>query len=262
MNKPTVLTQSELPPEAIPPHLPLRNYYAAEDARQTTINDLFDHVAHNYNWISQVLSFGTGNWHRETMLLQAGLSEGMCILDVACGPGTISRHAQKIVKRDGYVVGLDPSMGMLKEAQRNGLAYVSRGLAEYLPFSSGTFDFVVMGYALRHVSDLRHTFDEYFRVLKPGGKILILELSRPRSSLHHFLAKFFLKTVIPRIAHLKTRNEESYKVMRYFWDTIEHCVSPETILEALEASHFQEVKVAAQQGGLVKDFSAVKPQPA
>lgn len=58
---------------------------------------------------------------------------------------------------------------------------ILRGMAEHLPFSDGTFDFVLMGYALRHVSDLQHTFNEYWRVLKLGGRIVILEISRPNS---------------------------------------------------------------------------------
>ena len=244
----------------IPPHIPLNEYYSAENVRQATINDLFDHVAHNYNWISQVLSFGTGSWYRQMTLTQAGLSKGMNVLDVACGPGTVGHHAEKIVKPTGFVVGLDPSLGMLKEAQQNGITYLSRGVAENLPFNACIFDFVVMGYALRHVSDLRHTFEEYFRVLKPGGRILILELSRPHSSLQRQIVKFFLKSVIPRIAHFKSQNEESYTIMRYFWDTIENCVSPETILNALEASNFVQARVSAQYGGLIKDFSAIKPQ--
>ncbi|WP_454063591.1 class I SAM-dependent methyltransferase [Candidatus Nitrospira salsa] len=240
------------------PHPMLNDYYALDSQRQSTINQLFDQVAPDYYWISQALSFGSGNWHRTNTLRQSGFSQGMNVLDVACGPGTVARCAQDLVKPEGYVVGHDPSRGMLQEAKKNGLRRLSQGLAEHLPFQDSIFDRVTMGYALRHVSDLQHTFTEYFRVLKPGGRVLILEISRPRSLVQMRLAKFFLKTIIPRIARYKTRNQEALTIMEYFWDTIEHCVSPEIILTTLKRSGFSQVNVAEFCGGLIKDYHATK----
>ena len=161
------------------PHPALTDYYATAEQRQGILAHLFDQVAPDYNWISQLLSFGSGNRHRKNTLQRAGLKRGMKVLDVACGPGTVGRCALTLVGPNGGVVGLDPSTGMLKEAKKNSLLCLTQSLAEFLPFQEATFDFVTMGYALRHVSDLRHTFNEFFRVLKPGGIMLILEISRP-----------------------------------------------------------------------------------
>ena len=104
----------------------------------------------------------------------------MSLLDIACGTGVLAAHAQSIVGVRGFVVGLDPSPGMLREARGRGVLKLVRGVAESLPLESERFDLLSMGYALRHVSDLRATFGEYRRVLRPGGKVLILEISRPR----------------------------------------------------------------------------------
>ncbi len=245
----------------IRPHPKLGNYYPDESQRQDTINRLFDRVAPDYNWISQVLSFGSGNWHRTRTLRHSGLAAGMNVLDVACGPGTVSLCANSLIKPNGYVVGLDPSRGMLEEAQKNGMTYLSQGIAEQLPFQDSTFDFVTMGYALRHVSNLEQTFSEYFRVLRPGGTVLILEIARPHSAFQHRLTKIFLRGIVPRIARYKTGNQESLKVMQYFWDTIEHCVSQETILKSLDSSHFRQMKVSSFLGGLIRDYCAIKPEP-
>ena len=185
----------------------------------------------------------------------------MKVLDVACGPGTVGRCAVNLVGPKGCVVGLDPSIGMLQEAKKNSLLHVTRGLAEHLPFQDSVFDFVTMGYALRHVSDLPYTFQEYLRVLKPGGTLLILEISRPHSAFQFYLAKFFLKMVVPRFAQMKTRNQESLKIMRYFWDTIEHCVSPEQIIAAINEAGFIQSHVSEIAGGLIRDYSATKASP-
>jgi len=249
------------PSNQLAPHPLLKDYYNAEEQRQGIINSLFDRIAPDYDWICQVLSFGSGKWHRMKTLRRLGLCQGMKVLDVACGPGTVGRCAVNMVGPSGCVVGLDPSIGMLQEAKKNSLLHVTRGLAENLPFQESVFDFVTMGYALRHVSDLPHTFQEYFRVLKPGGSLLILEISRPHSAFQFHLAKFFLKMVVPRIAQMKTRNQESLQIMRYFWDTIEHCVSPEQIISAIKKAGFVQSNVSEIAGGFIRDYTASKALP-
>ncbi|UCE63336.1 MAG: class I SAM-dependent methyltransferase [Nitrospirota bacterium] len=244
----------------LPPHPWLPEYYQGKDQRQGIINSLFDRIAPDYDWISQFLSFGSGKWHRQSTLRRLGLSQGMKVLDVACGPGTVGRCAKNLVGSSGFVVSLDPSLGMLQEAKKNSLPYLTQGLADHLPFHESTFDFVTMGYALRHVSDLPHTFKEYFRVLKPGGTVLILEISRPHSTIHFQFTKFFLKTVVPRMAQLRTRNHQALTLMRYFWDTIENCVSPHQILSAMEETGFVRSNVSEMAGGLIRDYIAWKPR--
>jgi len=258
MNTTTPFTVNAPEQPTTKPHPALNDYYSLDSQRQGTINQLFDHIAPDYHWISQMLSFGSGNWHRTKTLRQSGISQGMNVLDVACGPGTVARCAQALVKPEGWVIGHDPSHGMLQEAKKQGLRRLSQGIAEHLPFQDSTFDRITMGYALRHVSDLQQTFTEYFRVLKPGGEVLILEISRPRSQLQLRLTKFFLKTIVPRIAGYKTRNQEALTIMQYFWDTIENCVSPEIILKSLKQSGFSQVNVAEFCGGLIRDYHATK----
>jgi demethylmenaquinone methyltransferase/2-methoxy-6-polyprenyl-1,4-benzoquinol methylase len=252
---------SQNPPNSLPPHPLLGDYYQQENQRQGIINSLFDHVAPDYEWISQLLSFGSGKWHRQATLRRLRFSPGMKMLDVACGPGTVGRCAMEVVGSSGWIVGLDPSFGMLQEAKKSTLSCLTQGLAENLPFQESSFDFVTMGYALRHVSDLQNTFREYFRVLKPGGTLLILEISRPHSTIHFHFTKFFLKIVIPRIAQIKTRNKQALTLMRYFWDTIENCVPPHQIISAIEETGFIRSNVTEMAGGLIRDYVAWKPLP-
>jgi demethylmenaquinone methyltransferase/2-methoxy-6-polyprenyl-1,4-benzoquinol methylase len=244
---------------SLAPHPPLRDYYQTEEQRRKLLDLQFDHVAPDYNWITQASSFGSGKRYRREALKRSGLTAGDTILDIACGPGTVSICAQQIVGKTGSVVGLDPSIGMLAEAHKQGVSTVIQGKAEDLPFPDSTFDFISMGYALRHVTDLTHTFKEYLRVLKPGGQLLILEISRPDSFLPYQMSRFFLKRVIPWVAYLGTKNPHAHKLMKYYWDTIESCVTPEIILQALEDSGFTQNQQYTLFGGLLRDYSGCKP---
>lgn len=255
-DKPSVLPNGKS--NRLPPHPLLTDYYPTEEQRRGIIIPLFDRIAPDYDWIIQAMSFGSGRWHRGKTLHRVGLRQGMKVLDVACGPGTVGRCAIDLVGPNGCVVGLDPSRGMLQQAKRNSLQHLTQGLAEHLPFHDSTFDFVTMGYALRHVSDLQHTFGEYWRVLKPGGSLLILEIARPHSRIQFHLAKFFLKTVVPLVTQLKTRNQQAPKLMRYFWDTIENCVSADQIIIAMEKAGFVRSGVSELAGGLIRDYTASK----
>lgn len=246
----------KLPSSPSPPLASLLNYYASASDRRAFLRDHFDKTAPVYDWISQVLSFGTGQWYRREALARAGLESGMKVLDIACGPGTVTRCARTIVGKGGFVVGLDPSYSMLREARRQVEAGWVQGIAEYLPFSDDTFDLISMGYALRHVADLHAAFVEYSRVLKPGGKLLVMEISRPRHPLQFRLTRFYMRTIVPWITKVGTRNSHAYHLMQYFWDTIEACVAPQKIVEAMQRAGFSRVRVTAFCGGFIRDYSA------
>src|SRR4030095_13549096 len=146
--------------------------------------------------------------------------------DAGCGTGGVAAQAQRIVGSRGLVCGLDPSLAMLRQAAGHGVHRRVRGFAESLPFPGERFDMLSMGYALRHVADLRTTFQEYLRVLKPGGKLLLLEITPPASRLSHALLKLYMGRLVPLVARLRHRGRASGELMKYYWDTIESCVPP------------------------------------
>lgn len=242
----------------VPPHPPLSQYYGASSLRQSFLNDLFNSTATHYRRISKATGFGSGQWYRRWALRKAGLSEGMRVLDVACGPGLVAQCAADFVGPSGYVVGLDPSTGMLCEARKGTCRNLVQGVAETLPFQDSSFDFLSMGYALRHVSDLRVAFEEYSRVLKPRGVLLILEISRPRSAILLSLFRFYVKDVLRVVFVTVTRNQDMHTLMRYWWDTMEHCVPPEAILDALKDVGFEQCQMKEWLSGLLRDYRAVK----
>jgi demethylmenaquinone methyltransferase/2-methoxy-6-polyprenyl-1,4-benzoquinol methylase len=245
------------PPASLTPHPPLADYYATAESRRGFVRDIFNNTATDYDRVERVMAFGSGSWHRRRALVRAGLRPGMGVLDVAMGTGLVAREAMAIVGASGQVIGLDPSIGMVSEAKRTLALHAILGRAEQLPVRDASFDFLSMGYALRHVSDLDNTFREYFRVLKPGGCICLLEITRPRGRLALLCLRLYMKGIVPALTRLVTRRPETARLMEYYWDTIAACVPPATILAALARAGFADVQRHAELG-IFSAYTGVK----
>ncbi len=223
---------------SLPPHPPLSRYYRSETQRRQRLGSWFDRAAADYDWINLAMSAGFGSRYRRQALLRAGLAPGMSLLDAGAGTGTVAAAGQSIVGGGGRVVALDPSLGMLGRAPARGVARRVGGIAEALPFAAARFDRLSMGFALRHVADLRATFAEYRRVLAPGGVLLLLEITPPASAFAHRLLALYLGRVVPLLAGFGRGGSVTRELMEYYWDTIDRCVPPAVILAALADAGF------------------------
>ncbi len=240
------------------PHPVLKKYYESESERRPFVSALFDNAAEHYDWVCGIGSFGSGRFYRRWVLMQSGLRVGMKFLDVATGTGMIARGATRILHDPGAVIGLDPSGGMLREARKTLAIPLVQGTVEELPFANGHFDFLCMGYALRHVADLGVAFRECLRVLKPGGRVLILEITLPSSALGQRVFRVYFESVLPRVTRISTRSAQAELLMKYYWDTIAHCVPPAMILGVLKSSGFIDIQHRVR-GGLLSEYLGLKP---
>jgi len=240
-----------------PPHPILKSYYQTDGERQSFVIALFDGAAQYYDRVGQLMTLDFDSLYRRHALKRAGLRPGMKLCDVAVGTGRVARSAVRILHEPCAVIGLDPSSGMLREARKALSGPLVQGRAEELPFKDDLFDMLSMGYALRHVANLDAAFQEYCRVLKPGGRLLILEISRPRSRVIRWLIRAYFQQVLPLIMRVATRSEPAELLMKYYWDTIDLCVPPGTILEVLRRSGFVDVEHRSL-GGFVSEYGGVK----
>jgi demethylmenaquinone methyltransferase / 2-methoxy-6-polyprenyl-1,4-benzoquinol methylase len=243
---------------SLSPHPVLSAHYASEEDRVGYIRGLFDRTAGNYDRINAWMSLNRGEHYRMEALVRAGIHEGQRVLDCACGTGVMAAQAQTLVGVTGSVVALDPSLAMLAIAGTRGVQNRVSGIAERLPLPDASVDVVTMGYALRHVADLSITFTEFARVLRPGGRLLMLEMVPPRSSVGHLLAKLYLKYLVPTLASWLGGSGDARRLMQYYWDTVDQCVSPSVVIDALKDAGFDSVARSVKLA-LLTEYTACCP---
>jgi demethylmenaquinone methyltransferase/2-methoxy-6-polyprenyl-1,4-benzoquinol methylase len=226
------------------PHAPLPDYYEAGDAaaREAFLRKTFDDTAVDYDRLEKILGLGSGSWYRRQALLRAGLAPGMQVVDVGMGTGLVSREILKITGEPQRLVGVDPSAGMMGMAQFDQPVECRIGRAEEIPVPSASADFLVMGYALRHIADFAAAAAEFRRVLKPGGRLLVLEITRPEGRLAHLLLKGYMRGVVPAVARVVSRSPSTPLLWRYYWDTIEACVPPAQVVQTLANAGLADVQ--------------------
>jgi demethylmenaquinone methyltransferase / 2-methoxy-6-polyprenyl-1,4-benzoquinol methylase len=230
------------------PHPPLTDYYAEESARRAWVRGIFNRTASDYDRVESAMSVGSGGRYRRQALLRAGLIRGMQMLDVGTGTGLVAKQASRIVGETGSVTGVDPGIGMLAAGALPSRIRAVAGMGERLPFKSAQFDFLSMGYALRHVADIGALFAEFHRVLKPGGRLCVLEITRPSGRMARAALKLYMRTLVPMLARVIARHADTATLMRYYWDTIETCVPPGQLIALLQSSGFERVERHVQMG--------------
>jgi len=239
------------------PHIPLTDYYQTEQDRQAYLRQIFDNTAEDYDRIEAMLAWGTGSSYRREALVRAGLKKGMKVLDVGVGTGLVAAQACILAGDPALVTGVDPSPGMMAASKLPKTMVLIEGRAESLPFPDNHFDFLSMGYALRHISDLSVAFAEFERVLKPGGKLCILEITQAKSSLGRWILKSYMRGVIPLLTRFVSKQKKTATIWRYFWDSIEACVPPEQVIATLNGVGLTQVKRHLGVG-IFSEYQAIK----
>ncbi len=240
------------------PHPPLTDYYEREEDRRAWVNEQFDKTASDYDRIEKILGLGTGSSYRHKILGFAGLKPGMRVLDVGMGTGLVAKQAALLVGDPGLITGVDPSPGMIRSAKLPDGVNVVEGRAERIPLPDGGYDFLSMGYALRHVSDMSVAFAEFRRMLNPGGKVCILEITPPKGRIATAILKGYCKYAVPALARLVARDKDTAQLWRYYWDTIEACAAPEKVMSTLENAGFMNVRRTVD-AGIFSTYLADKP---
>jgi demethylmenaquinone methyltransferase/2-methoxy-6-polyprenyl-1,4-benzoquinol methylase len=239
------------------PHPTLTEHYGTAEEKPEFVNRLFDRAARHYDAVVGWGFLQSGASYRRWALKEHGLRPPHHLLDVACGTGLVAVEAATILGTAENITCLDPSEGMLEVARSKLAAHFILGRAEQLPLPDNSFDFLTMGYALRHVTSLDRTFHEYHRVLKPGGKLLILEITKPIGRVSGLFFRLYFRRIYPFLTLLFTRSHDARNMMRYYWETMDTCVRPDSVLKALSDAGLTQVKRNIVLG-LFSEYTAIK----
>ncbi len=234
--------------------------------QQEKIVSMFDNIAGTYDIANRVLSFGVDKgWRKEACektFDHYNRQKIDMILDVACGTGDMCDYWDKRAAKRGITIGeiygADPSSGMLNVAREKGLnAKFVQAEAKDLPVKDDSVDILSISYGLRNVVDRKEGLAEFYRVLKPGGMLVILEFTRlQKQTLPSRVRDFYMKKVLPVVGGLLSKNFDAYS---YLPNSIEGFLTKEKLIEELAETGFELKEAKGYSMDISTLFIAQKP---
>ncbi|WP_308364884.1 MULTISPECIES: bifunctional demethylmenaquinone methyltransferase/2-methoxy-6-polyprenyl-1,4-benzoquinol methylase UbiE [unclassified Microbulbifer] len=227
------------------------------------VAEVFHSVASRYDLMNDLMSGGVHRlWKRFTIEL-SGARPGQTILDIAGGTGDLTARFSRIVGAEGQVVLADINESMLKVGRDR---LLDRGIAgnvvpvqadaQYLPFPDNTFDCITIAFGLRNVTDKDLALRSMLRVLKPGGRLLVLEFSKPQSKLLEKVYDQYSFRLLPTMGRLIAGDAESY---RYLAESIRMHPDQEALLGMMREAGFVDCEYHNMTGGIVALHKGLKP---
>jgi demethylmenaquinone methyltransferase/2-methoxy-6-polyprenyl-1,4-benzoquinol methylase len=224
------------------------------DDKADLVKGVFDSVASRYDIMNDLMSGGMHRLWKRYTVQHANARPGHVILDLAGGTGDLAREFARIVGERGQVVLADINAAMLEHGRRRlvdagiaGNVELAQVDAEALPFADNTFDRISIAFGLRNITDKDGALAEMHRVLKPGGKVLILEFSQPSSAIKPAYDLYSFK-VLPLLGRLIARDPESYQ---YLAESIRMHPDQETLLGMMQDAGFERCRYNNLTAGIV-----------
>ncbi len=232
------------------------------DEKQAMVADVFHSVAAKYDVMNDLMSFGVHRLWKRFTIDMSGVRPGNKVLDLAGGTGDLTKKFSKIVGPQGKVVLADINSSMLEVGRERltnqgyvgNIEYVQAN-AQYLPFEDNTFDVITIAFGLRNVTDKDEALRSMFRVLKPGGRLLVLEFSKTKNPLLSKAYDLYSFTALPMMGKLVTNDSESYK---YLAESIRMHPDQETLKGMMTDAGFNRVSYHNMTGGMVALHRGIK----
>ena len=227
----------------------------AKDKKAAMVAEVFDSVAVKYDLMNDLMSMGIHRLWKRFTIDASGVRAGHRILDLAGGTGDLAAKFSRIVGPQGGVTLADINHAMLAVGRDklrnmglvNNINYVQAD-AEALPFPDNHFDIVTMAFGLRNVTEKQNALNSIFRVLKPGGRLLVLEFSKPTTEQLSKLYDWYSFNILPKMGQLVAGDAESYQ---YLAESIRMHPDQETLKGMFEEAGFEQCDYSNMTGGIV-----------
>lgn len=227
----------------------------AVDQKVEKVGEVFHSVASRYDIMNDFMSMGIHRLWKRYAIEMSGARSGQTILDIAGGTGDLTMKFSEIVGSTGHVVLADINDSMLKVGRDRlldrgygGNIETVQANAEALPFADNTFDCITISFGLRNVTDKDKALESMYRVLKPGGRCLVLEFSKPTSALLEQVYDKYSFTVLPFMGKLVTNDADSY---RYLAESIRMHPDQDTLKNMMSNAGFDDAEYFNLTGGIV-----------
>ena len=230
-------------------------------AKKEGVKKMFDNIAPDYDKLNHILSLNIDKrWRKKAVRELADESRPMKVLDVACGTGDFTIEIAKKVAKGSEVIGVDISEGMIavgkeKIAKNNINAAMVVADCEALPYDEGTFDRISVGFGVRNFEHLELGLSEMYRVLTPGGKLVILELSVPSNRFIRWCYKLYFLKILPFIGGLVSGHRGAYE---YLPASVLRFPAPDKFMEIMKSAGFDVVEHRSITMGICRMYIGKK----
>ena len=211
------------------------------------VRAMFTQIAGRYDLMNRLMSFGQDVFWRRKMMSRINFPPRAVVLDLGAGTGDLSREVRRLAD-DVSIIAADFTLDMLEAGKEWQSISRCNADAMRLPFENNRFDVVVSGFLVRNVESVEQTLAEMVRVLKPGGQLLILDMTRPRSKVLAPFIRFYLNRVVPLLGTLVTSQKEAYT---YLPDSTQSFLKAEELAKKMKTSGLQNVDFETLNFGTV-----------
>jgi len=227
------------------------------------VQETFNSIASNYDLMNKLMTFGLDKSWRRLAVKRSELKEGGTGLDVCCGTGMLTMEQARAAGPAGRIIGLDFSENMIAVARQNirdfefkdSIQFI-QGDAMDLPFENNAFDCVTVGWGLRNVPDILKTVQEMARVVKPGGKVISLDMAQPTAPVFREFYWLCFNRVIPAMGKLFSGNKKAYD---YLHDSAKAFVHQKELASIFANAGLVETRYLNLCGGVVAIVEGRKP---
>ena len=231
------------------------------DKKADLVGSVFDTVSKNYDLMNDLMSFGIHRLWKKVTIETSGIKDDFVVLDLAGGTGDMVKLMRDKISEKGTLILSDINASMLNEGRDRLIdegiedVYAAQIDAQFLPFRDNTFDLITIAFGLRNVTDKETALGSIYKALKPGGKLIILEFSKPQNEAFREIYDLFSFEVIPKIGEIIAQTEESY---RYLAESIRMHPTQEELKKMLEETGFSKCRYENLTNGIVAIHSGQK----